>query len=921
MSVNIPVSADSSQAVAAIEKIRQAIKSAGQEGKAFTDLDFSHPELTGVASELQEVQRRFEQVRNARGSTGQGVRKTGASNFLDWYENHEAAFAGSPGAARRHVDNVGGYITSGTSFAPAPPAGTVPPPGAAAGAAPPPPPAGLTAGDPLLPGGYGRGGGGNGGSGGAIGGAYSMVKGALGALPAPIKFALGAAGIDGIGRMAGRAVGQAEDEAIGDDKLMRQLDGLGTDFETLRDAVRKTGDALHVTYGETQRLASLYGRMSGSTNAADVLDQTRFAAGVARGYGLDAGSFVGAAGRMAQGGVDPKEFAGLLGDTIRDGMTGGQVEQTMNALVRWTETTNRALVDHSNVSDFAATLGLLNNTQLPGLRGENGVNLLGQVDQAVKRGGAGGQASEALTYRAMYGAGIKDPYDIQYRLEGGMFERGPNGSGRTNFQILYDQFNKDYAGVYGPQRREAGARMFGVSQHQFEALEKAHVSGASPGEGMNFLNEHKISLDSLDPNSLNEVFQVLHADDKGLESWRAKLGDQHHVATQKGAAALAGKSGDELREGLVRLLGDKGMSQTMGSQAQDSIASFSNALTQAGTGLIPAVSALRDGVALVTQEFIGPLSTALGDFTQWLRDQAGAAVDNLLTPDPNNPDAAGGGAGASGGKGFFRRFGEGALGLMGIGGGDRTKLTTDQQKAAGTKLGIYLESLGLDNAHASAMVARAQLESGFDAKSDHIDTDGLRHRGLWQLSPHRQANFEAWAKKPFDQATWQDQAAFGVYEMTGGEEKDNATAFWKARTAKDGGQHFSADVIRPGNKAYEALTTGDTAEGWSHLLPGGATPGAAAGATPDPATAGAKPGAGGADTSTLHLYLHQPGGAVDHHEVPLTGAAPAAPYGGAPGAAGAQQPASPATPARRPSSPAAAPRMVPGRPYIDAGTV
>lgn len=50
--VRIPVSADASGAVNAFNQIRDAIQRAGQEGRAFSDLNLDHPELKELAEDL-----------------------------------------------------------------------------------------------------------------------------------------------------------------------------------------------------------------------------------------------------------------------------------------------------------------------------------------------------------------------------------------------------------------------------------------------------------------------------------------------------------------------------------------------------------------------------------------------------------------------------------------------------------------------------------------------------------------------------------------------------------------------------------------------------------------------------------------------------------------------------------------------------
>ena len=76
MSVNIGISANPSQVVNAFDSVRDAIRRAGQEGRAFRDLDLSHPELAGFATDLGRMQQQLEDLmRVSQGATARSARR------------------------------------------------------------------------------------------------------------------------------------------------------------------------------------------------------------------------------------------------------------------------------------------------------------------------------------------------------------------------------------------------------------------------------------------------------------------------------------------------------------------------------------------------------------------------------------------------------------------------------------------------------------------------------------------------------------------------------------------------------------------------------------------------------------------------------------------------------------------------------
>ncbi|PWC44273.1 hypothetical protein [Azospirillum sp. TSO22-1] len=118
MSIPTPISDDAAGVATAFERIRTALRLAGQEGRALKELDLSHPALAEVAGDMQRLQENFETLKRVtRGGTAAALRGTGADDWLSWYAGLDQTFP--DGNERlRHTDAVGRYLLQGSRFAP-----------------------------------------------------------------------------------------------------------------------------------------------------------------------------------------------------------------------------------------------------------------------------------------------------------------------------------------------------------------------------------------------------------------------------------------------------------------------------------------------------------------------------------------------------------------------------------------------------------------------------------------------------------------------------------------------------------------------------------------------------------------------------------------------------------------------------------
>jgi len=127
----------------------------------------------------------------------------------------------------------------------------------------------------------------------------------------------------------------------------------------------------------------------------------------------------------------------------------------------------------------------------------------------------------------------------------------------------------------------------------------------------------------------------------------------------------------------------------------------------------------------------------------------------------------------------------------------------------------YLRSMGWTKAQAAGIVGNGIAESNLDPKATgDWGLTGPTARGIFQLHPDRQKDFENWAgfKITDDRADRLKQLEFANYELTQGKEASAGKLLMGATDAQSAGEIASRRWLRPGlddeAKAREAATRG-----------------------------------------------------------------------------------------------------------------
>lgn len=609
MPVQVPVSADPSAVVAAFDRIRDAIRRTGQDAKTFQQLDLSHPELAKFSRDFALMQNNFEQItRMRRGPDAAAMRTIGAGapggqgSFMDWM-NRGSQYFTTPGDYQRHLRNVSPLLFAGTSFA----------------------------------GGLRGGGGGGGGAGLAprpsatsmmelgVSGFRNMSFQAAGAVgrfvPQAAWAMLGLAGVAGVGAMAAQGVGSARNENQGNDQLFRTLRDLSTNFEDLRENVRKASDGLYLSYMDMQRLTLQFSQLATGLTATQATQGTRFLAGVARSLGVDPARVAVSGGRAAYLGLDVRQFVGTGIEVARETQQVGREPEVLETLARAVEMNSRLLVTQTGLGPYAAMYAALGSgtdevgRPLPGMRGPGAAALLDQANSAIAAGGQAGMAGNVFLSRAFSAAGITDVMEQKYWWTQGAFAQPMGENGPYNFQLVEAEANRMYPGAQfdakGRHTNAAGALMaegmgnfMGMSPARWEQWHRA-IGQFSQAEITRLRNLPGADLTQINPTALGQLAEIEHAKTPNdLQNLAQRIvANQGDQMTPEEKTKLQKDTGDTLRNDLIEITKRLGMEKTEATKQMEAEVGLTNALDRLGSLLVGPLSEIAKDLTAIINLF------------------------------------------------------------------------------------------------------------------------------------------------------------------------------------------------------------------------------------------------------------------------------------------------------------------------------
>lgn len=423
-------------------------------------------------------------------------------------------------------------------------------------------------------------------SGGGSGG--GMMRTGAAVLRRAMGIALPLAGIGSLIGTVGHGVSGAQRTDIDIDTLYRALGDLRTTFDDATETVRRFGEQMALTDDEGAKLLTLYAKAAGANSLADA-SGGRLAVGLARGYGIDPSIAVGEFGAMRYRGVGgrgasgDRELAAMIGQTIAQSGMYSKSDEVLAALTRFTEQASSYFVRTPPTEEFARLYASMNATGQPGLMGRNAESLIGVMDANFRHGGGMGESSKVFLYKAL-GAG--DPFKFRYQLEGGLFDKGEDGT--TNYEKVQGYFDKSYAGVDRFQRYDALANLYGLDTRQAEALEDLKL-GSQAGDFYKYLSHLGIDMSAMRGDAIKTLGQIWRGEDMDDVKRRLLPG-----ATPDEVQQIFEATPETQQDVYGRIAGRQGRDPTKGSSMAQSIADLNNGITRLGDRLLEPLSQIRD---------------------------------------------------------------------------------------------------------------------------------------------------------------------------------------------------------------------------------------------------------------------------------------------------------------------------------------
>lgn len=254
-----------------------------------------------------------------------------------------------------------------------------------------------------------------------------------------------------------------------------------------------------------------------------------------------------------------------------------------------------------------------------------------------------------------------------------------------------------------------------------------------------------------------------------LAAYRTRMLDSRHDLSAGERSGLESASGEELRKQLVQALAAHGMEQTDATRLKEADAGISNALTAAGTGLIPVLSDFKSVVGDLVG-VLGPISSVLGDTYK-----SGVHGDQ----------------GADGRLASLIANGGGGSPAAGVTAATRSQKAQDAVAFFQTK-----EGGGWSLAQAQGLVANLIQENpDFDPTKVGDHGSAL---GIAQWHPDRRAKIEAHFHKSLAAMSLREQEVALNWEITEGQEKQGGDILRMAQDAGYAGRAVSRGILRPG---------------------------------------------------------------------------------------------------------------------------
>lgn len=450
---------------------------------------------------------------------------------------------------------------------------------------------------------------------GPVGGVFSgaLSSGLSGGAGAGLMGLVGGLAALGVGKIIGAIadkIGQAQDNAIGLDKVYRQIGGI-VSYSNLKRGIGDVANTLGMKNSEAIGLASAYAKASNLQPGQSLGTGMLVSGGLARGYGIDPNSVANTMGQLGAAHItnndqQVRKVGLIMGEAIGKSGAFAQAGEAMQAISNFATQQSRASLTMPNVGGYAGLMSEFMSTGIPGLDLQGTTSLLGRINATMMAGGGMGEASQAFTARTGMANGITDPLALKVLQRGGAFGTisstlGPDtlygkrfGGGysgdKTNLEMAREGIHKAYG--YGKESVIALARHMNIGENEAMALDA--MSGEAIQGVSSRMKRLGINPDKANPTSYAALGQIESG--KGLEEMgnqyltRGGLDEGEKTALM---AALKGTDPEKLKDVLTQVAAKHGGVDTEGSEIRDGIAQLNNTFENYASKALPAFNMMR----------------------------------------------------------------------------------------------------------------------------------------------------------------------------------------------------------------------------------------------------------------------------------------------------------------------------------------
>lgn len=460
-------------------------------------------------------------------------------------------------------------------------------------------------------------------------GQMAGTPGVASVLSGGLRFGLAGAGLAGIGATIAGLVqshGIATNEAHTIDSLKRQLGDIGVNFDTLRDLNRSASAGYGISSVESASYARQFSRSANMRGTGGLHDELRNAYGISRAYGMDPGAGVGFFGamrgiRVTIDETSSKKLGAILAESLEKGGNVAQAQEVMAAIQQFASSAARSTLTMPNVEAFAGGVSALTRMKLPGLDAQGAGSMLMQADQAMRQGGAKGEASLNVGYAALSQAnpgisafGAKALMGLGLFGTGKDLEASPWGkytgfksnSSIPNFEavrsLIYRNYGADPKVMVGSMQG-----FFGLNEQQ-----AAVMSSFSPDQlrGIEQLVKRRgIDFGKINSGGMQSLASIAGARNMGdLVPVIRSVRDRKDInAADKSTLKTALDTGDfgKVQNVLTDILSRADQEMTDGKKSLELQKQMETALARIGENLIPATNMIRDYAGRLVTVFAG----------------------------------------------------------------------------------------------------------------------------------------------------------------------------------------------------------------------------------------------------------------------------------------------------------------------------